>query len=142
MNESAFWSYIKNYIEGWLERIESPSSVGFADVIMTRDEHTPVTSYVELKYKSKFTKSMGLSPDQLIWHRKSVRYGRRSFLLARLDKKVYLLPSKDILNLFTSEADLASKASLVMHVGKIDKKLLSDAIYGSTTCQNTQSEKS
>lgn len=124
---SLVWNYLKPKLRlGFAERIESPSTGGFPDLLLHVKGHT---AFIELKYLERAADRLGTRLDQRNWHRKAQRHGLRTFLLVRISKMFYLIPGSRIQEPFDGMRDVEARSVFKTMVGDFDVKGLYAALF-------------
>ena len=97
--EKLLWTQIRKKLKGFfIQRIETQIERGIPDVHYVT--YGGISGWIEGKYvktpKRRKTKiKVGLSIEQLAWHKSYEFYGGKVFILVKKDRDIYLFKSSD-----------------------------------------------
>jgi len=97
--EKLLWTQIRKKLKGFfIQRIETQIERGIPDVHYVT--YGGINGWIEGKYvktpKRRKTKiKVGLSIEQLAWHKSYEFYGGKVFILVKKDRDIYLFKSSD-----------------------------------------------
>ena len=97
--EKLLWTQIRKKLKGFfIQRIETQIERGIHDVHYVT--YGGISGWIEGKYvktpKRRKTKiKVGLSIEQLAWHKSYEFYGGKVFILVKKDRDIYLFKSSD-----------------------------------------------